>query len=150
MTPGYNSKRAEFRGPYSKVPTPTSQRMVEKDRGIMFDCTSLDQWLTPQADNYKGLRVVRSIDPLRWQSVADKLLATVMPPEESISEQQIINLDGGDALIQRKFQDGARAVSRDLPPDLAKQVFEDAYALANATRKMVTNPIFCMQMLVIL
>merc|ERR1719160_669427 len=54
----------------------------------MFTCTSLDLWHSPEADNYQGLRVARSIDPLYWQSLADQL-STMLPPDDCVHEQRI-------------------------------------------------------------
>jgi hypothetical protein len=101
----------------------------------MFTCTSLDLWHSPEADNYQGLRVARSIDPLYWQSLADQLSKNP-PPEDCLHEQRI-SLDAPEALIQQKFQNSAIAISHCLAPELAELVHQDAQALAVATHKMV-------------
>ena len=41
----------------------SSAQDVEKEPGTMFICTDLDDWHSPEADNYKGLCVRRSMDP---------------------------------------------------------------------------------------
>jgi len=128
-------QKAVQRGRYSKAATPKGRTSSHALAQPMFDCTCLDQWHSPKADNYQGLRVTRWLDPLHWQFVADEL-SKHPPPEDSLHVTHI-NLAIPEALIQQKFQKEAITLSKSLPPELAKLVSQDAQALAIATHKML-------------
>lgn len=105
--------------------------------GTMFTCISLDQWISGEAGDYQGLRIARSIDPHRWQYVADELLRTRQSIKDDNLYKQTIRLDGPEASLQDEFQKAALGISHGLPDELAKLVSEDAQALAGVMYKML-------------
>jgi len=106
--------------------------------GNMLVCTSLDEWSSPEADNHQGLLVDRSMDPLRWQYVADQLLKKRKGKGDTL-HKLIMSVDAPEAELQDKLQDAAMSLTQDLPPELAKIVSEDAQAMASVVHKMVPD-----------
>lgn len=114
---------------------------LSEDPGTMLNCSSLSQWLSPEADCHQGLRVARPMDPGHWQPLADLLWSTAPEQQDSLRYEEV-SLDtlDGDAAIQARLQAAAHAVSSGLPPVLAEIVRNDALALADASRKLVPRP----------
>eukprot|EP00401_Gymnodinium_catenatum_P009252 CAMPEP_0117471454 /NCGR_PEP_ID=MMETSP0784-20121206/7738_1 /TAXON_ID=39447 /ORGANISM="" /LENGTH=296 /DNA_ID=CAMNT_0005265571 /DNA_START=72 /DNA_END=962 /DNA_ORIENTATION=- len=111
--------------------------VVSDEDHTMLNCASLNAWHSPEADRHQGLLFARSLEPLTWQFVADRLLRERSDILDDVIHQQDINLLIPETLLKRKFQEAAFAVSRGLPPELAELVFQDATAMANASHKLV-------------
>eukprot|EP00747_Dinoflagellata_sp_TGD_P078380 gnl/TRDRNA2_/TRDRNA2_160039_c0_seq1.p1 gnl/TRDRNA2_/TRDRNA2_160039_c0~~gnl/TRDRNA2_/TRDRNA2_160039_c0_seq1.p1 ORF type:complete len:279 (-),score=39.96 gnl/TRDRNA2_/TRDRNA2_160039_c0_seq1:468-1196(-) len=112
----------------------TSPTSGVEEPGNVLTCTSFDQWHIPEADNYQGLRIARSIDPLDWQSVADQLRQSGFD-----NNHEVIDVGTLDVLLHRKLEDAALAISCCLPPPLAKIVCKDAQDIAAATCKLLPS-----------
>eukprot|EP00927_Polykrikos_kofoidii_P062276 TRINITY_DN5708_c0_g1_i1.p1 TRINITY_DN5708_c0_g1~~TRINITY_DN5708_c0_g1_i1.p1 ORF type:complete len:259 (+),score=19.53 TRINITY_DN5708_c0_g1_i1:60-836(+) len=131
-------------GPYNRqlaVPTQV-HRPVVKRIGNMLDCTSVEQWHSPEAANHQGLRVVRHIDPESWQFVADQFARDkrrFADIECGVISQAIIELRRHHTDRQRQLEEGALAVSQGLPPELAEMMRQDAHDMAVATCRMLPH-----------
>jgi len=130
---------AERQQPSGETGSKQQPQAPEGSSSTMFICSSLDQWHSLQADNYQGLRVVRPMDPLQWQFVADRFSEMHGEGIMLHLHKETIDLDSSDGedSLQLKFLDAATAVSQGLEPPLAMLVSQDAQALASATRKLV-------------
>jgi len=123
------------------IATAFSKAPLHEGDGTMLTCTSLSQWLSPEAGRHQGLRVARPINPAQWQPLADHL--TLTSPEEKIQESlhvEEIDLDSlsvNEADVHRQVQAAASSAASSLPPDLADIVSKDAQGLVEALRKLV-------------
>jgi len=125
-------KLAERSEPYiaskSKLLTPIP------GAGPMFTSTSLQEWNTPKAHEYPGVRVSRTIDPMRWQHVADDLYAQRGNTEGSLFKKLIdLRAPEVDAVISET----ASKASRLLPTELAELVSADCEALVEIVRELI-------------
>jgi len=118
-----------------------SLKMAAKTKRLlpsnMFMCSSIDEWLNPEADNYQGLCVSRPMDPLRWQPVADELSMQMPDSMEDRIHTETIDLTASEDLLQQRFEDAATQIAMCLPEELAEIVHKDAKALAETTKKLV-------------
>jgi len=129
-------QQAGLASPTNRLRSVTPHGLLE-DHENVFNCTSLDQWHSLEADDYQGLRVARSIDPCKWQFVADHLSKEFEDSLEAVLSREVIDVSASDSSLQHKFHDAALAVSSRLPPALANLVCKDAQALADVTCKLL-------------
>merc|ERR1719491_1143918 len=83
---------------------PGTQWRISMNFGSMLTCNRLDEWISPEADIHQGLRVKRSIEPSRWQPVADKLYKKYGDRQKLIQER-VVNLGEPKALLQELFEE---------------------------------------------
>jgi hypothetical protein len=116
----------------------TNDDMVNQPPNV-FSCNSLDHWRSPEADNHQGLRLARSIDPVQWQGVADKIAKQKQRDPDDIICKKTINLAAPEAKLKQRIDAAASALSAScgIPQDLADLIYQDAQALASILRKMM-------------
>lgn len=132
------TSRATLRvAPYT--PAPKVQHRTSGDTGNMLTCTSLDEWHSHEAGDYQGLQVSRSIDPWRWQPVADRFYQQLKNSKEKTINKRTVSLGAPEEVLQEKIVDAAHAVSHGLPVALAQIVCKDAQGMAAALHKMVPD-----------